>query len=223
MAHRLVQKRFDRSRITIIDSKSSFSKQALFDEAWQRHYPGMIDWLPADLHGGVVRVDAKAGVVSTDFDDFSASLLNIIPAQRAGQIARLAELTDDTGFCPIEADSMRSALDEQVFVIGDASSAGAMPKSAFAAHSQARVASAAIIDDLLGRPAPTVRYVNTCWSQLALHDAVRVGATYAAGAANEIVAQASFISEPGENPAHRRSTASQSAAWYAAVTADMFG
>ena len=57
-------------------------------------------------------------------------------------------MTDETGYCPIDATSMRSAVDENIFVIGDASIAGAMPKSAFGANSQAKVAVMNIRGDL---------------------------------------------------------------------------
>ena len=108
----------------------------------------MIEWYGPDVHGGIVNVDAAAGAVETDLDVFEGGLLNIIPAQKAGVIAAAAGLTNDTGFCPIDASTMRSTLDDNVFVVGDASIAGAMPKSAFSANSQAKVAAAAILGDL---------------------------------------------------------------------------
>lgn len=39
---------FRDSRVTILDAKPTFSKQALFTAGWQRHYPGTIEWLPPD-------------------------------------------------------------------------------------------------------------------------------------------------------------------------------
>ena len=88
----------------------------------------------------IIGVDAKAGIVETDLDVFEAAVLNIIPAMTAGAIAGSAGLTDESGFCPVDGASMRSRFDNNIFVIGDASIAGAMPKSAFSANSQARIA-----------------------------------------------------------------------------------
>ena len=35
-----------RSKILILDAKDSFFEQDLFEDAWNRHFPGMIEWLP---------------------------------------------------------------------------------------------------------------------------------------------------------------------------------
>ncbi len=222
MAHVLKSKGFSQSRIIIIDPKPGFSKQALFTQGWQKHYPGMIEWYGPDVHGGLVKIDAKAGRVETDIDTFEGDLLNIIPAQRAGAIASENGLADDTGFCPVQAESMRSTLDANIFVIGDASRAGAMPKSAFSANSQAKVASAEILKDLLRRKAPTANYANTCWSLISPGNSVKVGADYVAKD-GEIVSISSFISDVSDEAETRRENYAQSAAWYDGISVDMFG
>ena len=70
----------------------------------------------------------------TELETFKADVANVIPAQSAGRIAIAAGLTNESGFCPIDATSMRSTVDEAIYVIGDASIAGAMPKSGFSAN-----------------------------------------------------------------------------------------
>lgn len=119
MAHVLKQKGHTDARIVIVDPKPKFSKQALFQEGWEKHYPGMIEWIGPDVHGGIKGVDANAGSVETDFDTFTGTLLNVIPAQRAGAIAVDAGLADGKGYCPIDAFSMRSKADDNIYVIGD--------------------------------------------------------------------------------------------------------
>ena len=49
----------------------------------------------------------------------------------AGKIARDAGLANQTGYCPIDPASMKSANDPNIYVVGDACIAGDMPKSAF--------------------------------------------------------------------------------------------
>ena len=56
-AHVLKTKGHKQSKIIIVDAKASFSKQALFLEGWEKHYPGMIEWQDPKMHGGLVRVD----------------------------------------------------------------------------------------------------------------------------------------------------------------------
>src|SRR5262245_23972543 len=98
-AHVLKSKGHKRSKIIIVDAKPNFSKQALFTEGWERHYPGMIEWQDPKVHGGLVRVDPKSNTVVTDLATYKAALVNVIPAQYAGRIARDAGLADQSGFC----------------------------------------------------------------------------------------------------------------------------
>ena len=69
MAHVLKAKGHKKSRIVIIDPKENFSKQGLFMEGWEKHYPGMIEWQDPKMHGGVKNVDAKAMTVKTDLGE----------------------------------------------------------------------------------------------------------------------------------------------------------
>ena len=48
-----------RSKILILDAKDTFKSQDVFQDAWTRHYPGMVEWLPAQFTGGVKAVDVR--------------------------------------------------------------------------------------------------------------------------------------------------------------------
>lgn len=223
MAHRLSRDGLDNSRIIIIDTKEKFSKQALFSNGWESYYPGVVEWYSPEIHGGIVQVDASAGTVETDLSTFEGGLLNIIPAQKAGAIAQVSGLTDESGFCPIDGVSMRSKLDENIFVIGDASIAGDMPKSGFSANSQAKIASMTILSELLSSRLFPTSYANVCWSLIALGDGVKVGAHYEPDADGRIRSTASFISQIGEAPFSRTANYKESVGWYSSITHDMFG
>ncbi|XSC48096.1 hypothetical protein ACF1BQ_006145 [Bradyrhizobium sp. RDT10] len=67
------------SRILILDAKDSFNAQDLFLDAWERHYRGMIEWLPAQFTGGVKAIDVKERSVRTAGDTFKAAVVNVIP------------------------------------------------------------------------------------------------------------------------------------------------
>lgn len=222
MAHVLKQKGFNDSKIVIIDPKPKFSKQALFQEGWDKHYPGMIEWYGPDVHGGIASVDPQTGEVETDLDTFKGTLVNVIPAQKAGGIAAQAGLANDSGFCAIDPKSMRSQADDNIFVIGDASIAGDMPKSGFSANSQAKVAAMAIRGDLLGSKVFPAKYSNTCWSLIETNDGVKVGAQYAPSE-EKIASTSSFISQTGEDDAVRQATYEESVGWYKGITTDIFG
>ena len=212
-----------RCKILILDPKDSFSKQPLFEEAWAKHYKGMIEWVPGAFGGKVVAVDVNAMTVTTAGGDVhKADVANIVPAQRAGAIAQEAGLADEGGWCPILPASMASRRHEGIHVVGDAAIAAAMPKSAFAANSQAKVVAMTIHAELTGTPLFPARYRNTCWSSLAPHDTVKIGANYLPGEA-KLESVDAFVSKVGESDEVRRQTRAEADAWYAAITADIFG
>lgn len=221
-AHVLKKKGLSRSKIFVLDNKESFSKQALFTEGWDKHYPGVVEWYGPDVHGGIKNVDAAAGTVETELDTFDGALLNIIPQQRAGAIAVAAGVTNENGWAPIDENNMRSKVDEAIYVLGDASIAGEMPKSAFSANSQAKVAAINIRADLTETRAFPARYSNTCWSLIETEDGVKVGAQYEPKD-GKIAAVESFISQPGESTELRKATYEESIGWYAGIIEDTFG
>jgi sulfide dehydrogenase [flavocytochrome c] flavoprotein subunit len=222
IAHVLKAKGFARSRITILDPKEKYSKQALFEAGWARHFPGMIEWYGPSVIGAIKSVDAAAGKVVTDFDTFEGALLNVIPAQRAGAIAVQSGLADTSGYCPVDPSDFRSTIDPAIHVIGDAAIAGEMPKSAFSANSQARRAAATIVSELLGRPLAPTELANTCWSMLEAGDSVKIGARYAV-TDGKLTAVDPFISALDESASTRRETFDDSLRWYDRAIADMFG
>jgi sulfide dehydrogenase [flavocytochrome c] flavoprotein chain len=222
MAHVLKSKGHTGSRIVVLDPKDAFSKQALFQEGWEAHYPGMVEWQDPTMHGGIGAVDAATMTVATDLADYEADLINVIPPQAAGRIATEAGLANETGYCPIVPETMRSAVDANVTVLGDATIAGDMPKSAFSANSQAKVAANAIRAELTGSTAFPARYANTCWSLIAPDDAVKVGGAYAPQE-GRIAATETFVSQTGEDAATRARTQEENMGWYAGITADIFG
>jgi sulfide dehydrogenase [flavocytochrome c] flavoprotein subunit len=106
-------------------------------------------------------------------------------------------------------------------VIGDACIPGDMPKSAFSANSQAKVAAMVVRSELTGSRAFPARYSNTCWSLIASDDDVKVGGTYEPGE-GKIKQTTTFVSQKGEPADLRKQNYEESLAWYASITADVF-
>jgi NADPH-dependent 2,4-dienoyl-CoA reductase/sulfur reductase-like enzyme len=221
-AHVLKGKGHTKSKIVVLDLKPSFPLQPPFQESWEKHFPGMIEWQDPQMHGGVKRVDPKTGEVVTDLATYKAALANVIPAQMAAKIARDAELADASGFCPIDPDSMKSTVDRNIYVIGDAAASGDMPKSASSAVSQAKVAALAIRGDLADARPFAARYAATCWSLLETDDGVKTGGTYEprGGRIRQVT---STTSEKGEAAEVRKANYRDSLAWHDGIAADMFG
>jgi NADPH-dependent 2,4-dienoyl-CoA reductase/sulfur reductase-like enzyme len=223
MAHVLKSAGKKDAKIVIIDPKESFSKQGLFQQGWDTYYPGMVEWLGPKIHEGVKSVDPKTNTVETGFETYkNAALVNVIPAQMAGKIARDSGLANGSGFCAIDPETMRSTIDANIYVLGDACIAGDMPKSAFAANSQAKVAAMNVRAELTGARAFPARYANTCWSLIAPDDTVKVGGSYASKD-GKIAAVETFVSKNGETQAMRKEQQGENMGWYAGITNDMFG
>ena len=211
-----------RAKILILDAKDSFKAQDLFEEAWARHYPGIIEWLPAQFTGGVKAVDVRAGTVRTAGDTFKAAVANVIPAQTAGGLALEAGLADDSGWCPVDPATFESTLQPGIHLVGDAIIGGDMPKSAFSANSQAKACAFAVASSLTGSPLFPPHLFNSCYTFLAPDDAFTNAINFKPEA-GKIKAVNTFLNKVGESAEIRRRTAHQAADWYAAFTQDVFG
>jgi sulfide dehydrogenase [flavocytochrome c] flavoprotein subunit len=177
IAHFLSQYK-PRSKVLILDSKTAFSKQAAFQQGWKELYPGMIEWISSEKQGRIERVDPEERVVHTEFGKYRASVLNVIPPQKAGRLAEVAGLADASGWCPVDPLSFESTLAPKVHVIGDACIATPMPKSAFAANSQAKVCAAAVLDLLADVEPEPPTLINHCYSFLDPDNAISITGVY---------------------------------------------
>ncbi|MEM6671020.1 MAG: NAD(P)/FAD-dependent oxidoreductase [Pseudomonadota bacterium] len=222
MAAHLLKEKNPTAKIMVIDPKPKFSKQALFQEGWDTHYSGMIEWIGPDFGGDKVEVRPDSMEVVVDGEAMKVDACNVIPKQKAGRIAELAGVTNDAGWAPVVPATFQSKADENIHVLGDASQQGDMPKSGFSANSQAKVAANAIRGALTGSKVFPAKFANTCWSLIDTNDGVKVGASYEA--TEEKVAKTDgFISQTGEDAALRKQTYEESLGWYAGITTDMFG
>ena len=221
MVAHLLKEKNPTAKILVADPKPKFSKEALFREAWSKHYDGMIDWIGSEFGGGNVSVDADAMMLNIDGEAVKVDVCNVIPAMKAGRICQIAGITEGN-WAPVTGHTMQSRIDENIYVLGDATSQGDMPKSGYSANSQAKVAAMAVRAALTGSRMFPAKFSNTCWSMVGTDDGVKVGASYEA--TDEKIAKVSgFISKPGENAALRKATFEESLGWYAGITTDMFG
>lgn len=153
-----------KSKLIILDASESFAKQDLFQEAWDNLFPGIVQWIPGSQSGIVMSVDAATMKVSTSFDDYTPAVANIIPAQKAGQIAIDTGLDAGQGFCSIDPATFESTVHKGIYVLGDSTIAGAMPKSGFSANNQAKNCGEAILADIAGKQISPAKLLNICYS-----------------------------------------------------------
>jgi sulfide dehydrogenase [flavocytochrome c] flavoprotein subunit len=213
-----------KSKIVILDTKDAFSKQSLFVEGWRKLYGNMIEWVPGSKGGMVTAVNTKKMTVETEIGvSHKGDVINVISPQMAGRIAIASGLANDQGWCPINPVTFESAKHKYIYVIGDAAIAGAMPKSGFAANSQAKTVAAAIIADMAGRAPSEPTYVNTCYSLLSPDYGISVAGVYRAGPNGITEIPGSGGVSPKEmDEAFRAEEARYTFGWYTNITADIW-
>ncbi|MGC4249955.1 MAG: NAD(P)/FAD-dependent oxidoreductase [Sphingobium sp.] len=213
-----------RSKILVLDAKDSFSKQGLFMEAWNNLYPGMVEWVPGSQSGKVMRVDPATMTVSTGFDDHKAAVANIIPPQRAAEIAIAAGLDQGVGYCAIDPVTFESRAHKGVYVLGDAAIAGAMPKSAFSANVQAKACALAILCDMAGKAPPSPRMLNVCYSLASPDYGFSIAESFdvQGGAIHLMFEDGRTTPLKAAADVHQKEAA-YARSWYATITAEIFG
>src|SRR5260221_4297803 len=167
-----------KSKVLVRDPKDACSKQPVFQNAWPELYPGLIEGVSLSKGGRVPSVDPSTLTFVTDFGRHKAAVGNVIPPQKAGAIAQQAGVADRTGWCPVEPVAFESTLQPGIHVVGDAAIMGGMPKSAFAANAQAKVAAAALVELLAGRKPVDPILINTCYSLVAADYGISVAGVY---------------------------------------------
>ena len=213
-----------KSKILILDPKDKFSKQGLFEAGWKHYYGDMIEWVGGAAGGKVDFIDVAQMTVQAEIEKYKGDVINVIPAQMAGAIARAAGLADDKGWCPVDQRTFESTLHKDVHVIGDSCIAGAMPKSGYAANSQGKVAAGAIIAALSGRPSPAPSYVNTCYSLIAPDYGISVAGVYELKDGKIVdVPNSGGVSPAVAHPRVRQMEAEYALSWFKNITSDMFG
>src|SRR5688572_15516239 len=165
-----------RSKVLVLDANPDVtSKGGLFKAAWNDLYPVILEF-----RGGQKVVAVERGAVRTDFDTIKGDVLNVVPPQRAGDIAMKSGLiTTNNRWCDVDWRTMESKAVKGVHVLGDATlSATGMPKSGSMANNHAKIAAAAIVELLNGRTPQPVKIINTCYSFVAEKEAIRVSSVH---------------------------------------------
>lgn len=213
-----------RAKLLVLDSNERFSKQALFQRDWATRYGDRLEWRGASDDGRVTRVDAESMRLFTDFEDIRADVVNVVPPQKAGTIAERAGVTDATGWCPVDARDFASTRQPDIHVIGDASIAAPMPKSAFSANAQAKVCAIQIARRLSGLDVDGTTLANTCYSFLSADEAISVSGVYRSdGGRFSNVPGAGGVSPMNPDKGFAQREAEQARAWYTQITREAFG
>jgi sulfide dehydrogenase [flavocytochrome c] flavoprotein chain len=167
-----------KSKLIVLDANPDIvSKAGLFKKGWAKHYQGVLDYRPAKK---VTEVNvANKTVLVEGLEDVKGDVINLIPPQRAGHIAVATGLVgSDKNWCPVNPMTFESTLHKGIYVIGDAAVAGAMPKSGYAANSQAKACALNLVAAMNGKELSEFSGINTCYSFITAKEAVEVTGVY---------------------------------------------
>ena len=213
-----------KSKLIVLDAKDAFSKQRLFQDAWKAALSEPRMGVALERRQGHLgrrrRHDAGHRFRHATRPTSPTSSRRRRPAR----IAEIAGVADRTGWCPIDPVTFESKLQPNIHVIGDASIAGAMPKSAFSANAQAKVCAAAVAKLLAGGKPDEPKLINTCYSLVAPDYGISVAGVYRpADGQLKDVEGAGGVS-PIDAPASTRAAEATFAnGWFSTITQEVFG
>ncbi|WP_198264360.1 NAD(P)/FAD-dependent oxidoreductase [sulfur-oxidizing endosymbiont of Gigantopelta aegis] len=218
-----------KSKILILDAKDSFAKFDLFMQGWKKHYAygtdkSLIEWVKGTEGGIIEGVNAQTNTILASGNEHKADVLNIIPTQKSGKIAFSADLVNQQGWCPVNQQTFESTRHQDIYVIGDASVASPLPKSGYAANSEAKVCAAAVVASLQGKSAPTPTLINTCYSLITPDDGISIAMVYHFdGNKIQQIKGAGGLTPMDSSPAMRKREARYAHSWFNNITHDVFG
>lgn len=167
------------SKVIVLDANPGIVAEVnTFTKAFTQTYAGIVTYVP---NVTVLSVDSTNRSVETNQGRFGASVLNVIPPQKAGSF----RLQDDAGLIPpggrwasVNPLSYESTLDD-VHVIGDAQGTS-QPKSGHIANAEAKVCADALLRAFAGeQPDPAPMTNSACYSPITTNTASWLTAVFA--------------------------------------------
>ena len=174
------QSRKPKSKVLILDANEEVqSKKNLFMAAWDGRYKGYVEYRP---NSTLVDVDVATLTLKLDFESVKADVLNVIPPQYAGAIARQLGMANANGhFCQINFLTYESTAQKNIHILGDAIQvAPLMPKSGHMANQHGKVCASAVVALLTGQDVNAAPIIaNTCYSYINDKEVVHVASVHA--------------------------------------------
>jgi sulfite dehydrogenase len=211
-----------RSKVLILDANEDVqSKKGLFMAAWNGPYKGIVEYRP---NSELVDVDVASTTAKLQFEDVKADVLNVVPPNRAGDIARQAGLiTANNRWCGVNWLTTESLAVPGIHVLGDATlSAPAMPKSGHMANQHGKLAADAIVALLTGRAVNQEPILsNACYSWISDRDVVHVASVHAYDGAQKTLVPVKGAG--GLSPAISSREAEAAMGWAHSIFSDALG
>jgi sulfide dehydrogenase [flavocytochrome c] flavoprotein subunit len=211
-----------RSKILILDANDDVtSEPALFKRGWAELYKGLVEYRPGQK---AIGVDAEGSAVKLDFESVKGDVLNVIPPQRAADIARRAGLiTTNKRWCDVDWLTCESKAVKNVHVLGDATlAANAMPKSGQMASAMGKACAAAVAALLSDQEPPgEVVMKSTCYSFISADEAMHITSAHAWDGGQKTLVPVQAAAD--RSTARSKEDAERGGAWARDIWNDMLG
>ncbi|MGA1104229.1 MAG: FAD-dependent oxidoreductase [Pseudomonadales bacterium] len=202
-----------RAKVRILDSNHRFSLQPEFEACWQSELSGYIERQGPDDEGRIIAVDIGSRTLLSDFEQYHADVISLIPHQKAGALAEKIGLTDGTGWCPVDPSTFASHLLPDTYVLGDAALLTPMPKSAAAGIDQAEQCARAWVNTYRGRTNEAPIFENQCFAFVHRSQAHALKGSYRAADGHIVMNEMIKTGQVGD-PESLAATAGKATAWF---------
>ncbi len=167
------------ARVTVLDANLEITaERETFARAFENTYADMLEYHSDTT---IESVDSANRVAFTSRGEYQASVLNVIPDQKAGSILLDSGLTNsaDRRWAQVNSLSYESTVAADVHVIGD-SQGTSQPKSGHIANAEAKVCADAILRLLSGgQPYEAPMTNSACYSPITAGTATWLTAIFA--------------------------------------------
>ncbi len=166
------------SKVTVLDANAAIvAEKAIFEAAFTNTYGDMLQYVP---NATLQSVDSDQKIAYTSAGTYKADVLNVIPAQSAGDILHTAGLVNvGSKWAGVNPLSYESTVSPNIHIIGD-SQATAQPKAGHIANAEAKVCADAILRLLAGGQPYGLPMTNSaCYSPITATTASWLSAVFA--------------------------------------------
>lgn len=161
-----------KSKLIVLDANPEpLAHSTLFKTIWEKQFANVLEYRAGQSISAVN--DADRSLTLNGGEVIKGAVVNLIPPQRAARIALITGLAGANKiWCPVHANTFESVVHPGIHVIGDACQAGDMPKSGFAANSQAKICALNLVALMNGKEVMTSTALDTSFSQVNASQAI---------------------------------------------------
>jgi NADPH-dependent 2,4-dienoyl-CoA reductase/sulfur reductase-like enzyme len=162
-----LQREKEGGTVVILDANPEIQAGAkIFNAAYSDTFKDIITYVP---NATLESIDADKGTVKTSAGSFNGTVINAIPAQKAGKLITTSDLklaSQGGRWAGVDVLTYESTVIPKVHIIGD-SSATTQPKAGHIANAEAKVCADAILNLLQGKAVNQNPITNSaCYSPI---------------------------------------------------------